>query len=137
MNALGYCVGGTLLAIALAYMARQQRHAHRQRDLLHDADRFRRRWRPAVFIDEEQLSALEENMAEKGYLDGSKMANVFNMLRPNDLIWSFVVNNYIQGQSPTPFDLLTWNSDATRMTPASHSFYLRNCYLENKLAAAG
>ena len=86
-----------------------------------------------VFIDEPQISALEERMAEKGYLDGAKMANVFNMLRPNDLIWSFVVNNYIRGKSPMPFDLLTWNSDATRMTPACHSFYLRNCYLENKL----
>ena len=73
-------------------------------------------------------------MAATGYLDGARMANAFNMLRPNDLIWSYVVNNYIKGQPPMAFDLLTWNSDSTRMTRANHSFYLRECYLENNLA---
>jgi len=86
-----------------------------------------------VFVDELQLKMVEEQMAEKGYLDGSKMANAFNMLRPNDLIWSYVVNNYMKGKEPAPFDLLVWNSDSTRMPAANHMFYLRNCYLENKL----
>ena len=73
-------------------------------------------------------------MAERGYLEGKKMANAFNMLRSNDLIWPYVINNYLKGKKPYPFDLLYWNSDATRMPAANHSFYLRNCYLENKLA---
>jgi polyhydroxyalkanoate synthase len=72
-------------------------------------------------------------MKERGYLEGSRMANAFNMLRPNDLIWSYVVNVYMKGHAPFPFDLLYWNSDSTRMPAANHSFYLRNCYLENKL----
>jgi polyhydroxyalkanoate synthase subunit PhaC len=134
VNALGYCVGGTLLSIALAYMARKNDRRIASATFLTTQTDFADAGDLRVFIDESQISALEETMAEKGYLDGAKMANVFNMLRPNDLIWSFVVNNYIRGQSPTPFDLLTWNSDATRMTAACHSFYLRNCYLENKLS---
>src|SRR5467141_56740 len=73
-------------------------------------------------------------MRERGYLEGKKMANAFNMLRSNDLIWPYVINNYLKGKAPFPFDLLYWNADATRMPPANHSFYLRNCYLENKLA---
>src|SRR5690606_5696725 len=87
-----------------------------------------------VFVDEEQISALERDMAETGVLEGSKMATAFNMLRSNDLIWSYVVNNYLKGKSPPPFDLLHWNSDATRMPAANHSYYLRNCYLENRLS---
>ncbi len=87
-----------------------------------------------VFVDEEQIAALEKQMAERGYLDGRKMANAFNLLRSNDLIWPYVINNYLKGKAPLPFDLLYWNSDATRMPAANHSFYLRNCYLENKLA---
>jgi polyhydroxyalkanoate synthase len=87
-----------------------------------------------IFTSDAQISAVEAYMAETGYLDGAKMANVFNMLRPNDLIWSFVVNNYVRGKTPVPFDLLTWNSDSTRMAAANHSFYLRRCYLENSLA---
>src|SRR5207253_5021663 len=87
-----------------------------------------------VFVDEEQLSGLETRMREQGYLEGQKMATAFNMLRSNDLIWPYVVNNYLRGKAPFPFDLLYWNSDATRMPAANHSFYLRNCYLENKLS---
>ena len=88
----------------------------------------------AVFVDEEQLRAVEARMAERGYLDGSKMAGAFNMLRPNDLIWGYFVNNYLKGKEPPAFDLLTWNSDSTRMPRANHSYYLRQCYLENNLA---
>jgi polyhydroxyalkanoate synthase len=87
-----------------------------------------------VFVDEAQLEALERRMAERGYLEGKKMANAFNMLRSNDLIWPYVVNNYLRGKAPLPFDLLYWNSDATRMPAANHAFYLRKCYLENALS---
>jgi polyhydroxyalkanoate synthase len=88
-----------------------------------------------VFADEGQIAALERQMAERGYLDSRKMANSFNLLRSNDLIWPYVINNYFKGKEPLPFDLLYWNSDATRMPAANHSFYLRNCYLENNLSA--
>ena len=87
-----------------------------------------------VFVDEEQLKALEKRMAERGYLEGKKMANAFNMLRSNDLIWPYVINNYLRGKAPMPFDLLYWNSDATRMPAANHAFYLRQCYLDNTLS---
>jgi polyhydroxyalkanoate synthase len=90
-----------------------------------------------VFIDEEQLSAIEAMMAKRGYLDGAEMAMSFNMLRANDLIWSFVVNNYLLGKDPFPFDLLYWNSDSTRMPAAMHTFYLRKFYHENQLVKPG
>ena len=90
-----------------------------------------------VFIDEEQLQALEEKMNKRGYLEGSEMATTFNMLRANDLIWSFVVNNYLLGKDPFPFDLLYWNADSTRMPARMHSFYLRKMYQENLLAEPG
>jgi len=134
VNAIGYCVGGTLLAITLAYLAakRDKRIASAtffaaQTDFTYAGDL-------QVFVDEEQIAALERQMKERGYLEGKKMANAFNMLRSNDLIWPYVINNYLKGKAPFPFDLLYWNSDATRMPPANHSFYLRNCYLENRLA---
>jgi polyhydroxyalkanoate synthase len=87
-----------------------------------------------VFIDDAQLKSLEEMMAEQGYLDGSRMAAVFNMLRPRDLIWPYVVNNYLLGKKPFPFDLLFWNSDSTRLPAANHAFYLREFYHLNRLA---
>ncbi|WP_373371201.1 PHA/PHB synthase family protein, partial [Microvirga yunnanensis] len=87
-----------------------------------------------VFSDEEQIRAIERDMAQRGYLDSSKMATIFNLLRSNDLIWPYIVNVYQKGQEPLPFDLLYWNSDATRMPAANHSFYLRRCYLQNDLA---
>ena len=133
-NMIGYCVGGTLLAAALAYMAskRMARVATTtffttQVDFTHAGDL-------KVFVDEEQLEELEEQMFARGFLDGKNMANAFNMLRSNDLIWPYFVNNYMRGKEPFPFDLLYWNSDSTRMPAANHAFYLRNCYLENKLA---
>ena len=91
----------------------------------------------SVFIDEEQIRSIEREMERRGYLEGSQMANVFNMLRPNDLIWSFWVNNYLLGKDPQPFDLLYWNSDSTRMPKRMHSFYLRNMYLNNRLREPG
>ena len=86
-----------------------------------------------VFVDAEQLKSIENKMAEAGYLDGAHMATAFNMLRPNDLIWSYWVNNYLKGKEPMAFDLLVWNSDSTRMPAANHKFYLRHCYLQNDL----
>jgi len=88
-----------------------------------------------VFVDEEQVSAIERDMKASGVLEGAKMAMAFNMLRSNDLIWSYVVSNYLKGKTPSSFDLLHWNSDATRMPAANHSYYLRHCYLENRLSA--
>jgi polyhydroxyalkanoate synthase len=90
-----------------------------------------------VFVDEEQVELLEQRMAERGYLEGKSMVTVFNLLRSNDLIWPYIINNYMMGKAPFPFDLLYWNSDATRLPAANHSFYLRNCYLDNKLTKGG
>src|SRR5205085_11434366 len=91
-----------------------------------------------VFIDEPQIATLERRMAERGgVLDAAAMASTFNSLRANDLVWSFVVNNYLLGREPAPFDLLYWNSDATRIPAALHSYYLRNMYLENLLVQPG
>jgi polyhydroxyalkanoate synthase len=86
-----------------------------------------------IFIDEEQIQSIEAKMEKKGYLEGSEMATTFSLLRSNNMIWSFVVNNYLLGKEPFPFDLLFWNSDSTRMPAAMHSFYLRNMYQQNKL----
>jgi polyhydroxyalkanoate synthase len=134
VDTIGYCVGGTLLATTLAYMVatRDDRIASAtffaaQVDFTHAGDL-------QVFVDEEQISAREREMSQRGYLEGKKMANAFNLLRSNDLIWPYVINNYIRGKEPAPFDLLYWNSDATRMPAANHSFYLRNCYLDNRLS---
>jgi polyhydroxyalkanoate synthase len=91
----------------------------------------------AVFIDDEQLDRLEKHMDAKGYLEGRHMATVFNLMRDNDLIWSFVVNNYLLGKQPFPFDLLYWNADATRMPVMMHRFYLRKMYQENRLVEPG
>ena len=130
---IGYCVGGTLLAITLAYMAAKGEQRISSATFFTAQVDFRDAGDLKVFADEEQIQALEAQMAETGYLKGSKMANAFNMLRPNELIWSFVVNNYLKGKAPMAFDLLAWNSDSTRMPAANHAFYLRNCYLGNKL----
>jgi polyhydroxyalkanoate synthase len=133
VSAIGYCVGGTLLAVALAYMAAIGDERIASATFFAAQVDFRDPGDLKVFVDELQLKAIGEQMAGKGYLDGSQMANAFNMLRPNDLIWSYFVNNYMKGKEPAPFDLLVWNSDSTRMPAANHMFYLRNCYLENNL----
>ncbi|MCF3932366.1 class I poly(R)-hydroxyalkanoic acid synthase [Acuticoccus sp. M5D2P5] len=137
LDIVGYCVGGTLLAMTLAYMARtgdtrinSATFLTAQVDFTHSGDL-------KVFVDKEQLEALERKMRSKGYLEGSVMSSAFNMLRANDLIWPYVVNNYIKGKDPFPFDLLYWNSDSTRMPAANHAFYLRNFYLENNFAKGG
>ncbi|WP_371125877.1 class I poly(R)-hydroxyalkanoic acid synthase [Bosea sp. (in: a-proteobacteria)] len=134
VNAIGYCVGGTLLGVTLAYMAATQDKRIASATFFTTQVDFSQAGELSVFVDEEQIRAVEEQMTKSGYLDGARMAGAFNMLRPNDLIWSYAVNNYLKGKAPTPFDLLYWNSDSTRMPAANHSFYLRNCYLENKLS---
>ncbi|NJM34336.1 MAG: class I poly(R)-hydroxyalkanoic acid synthase, partial [Rhodomicrobium sp.] len=133
-NVMGYCVGGTLLGTTLAYMAAIGDNRFNSASFLAAQVDFTDAGDLLVFIDDTQIKALEEMMAEQGYLDGSRMAAVFNMLRPKDLIWPYVVNNYLLGKQPFPFDLLYWNSDTTRMPPANHSFYLREFYQNNKLA---
>ncbi len=137
VNAVGYCLGGTLLASTLAYMAEKKDTRIQSATFFAAMVDFEDAGDLGVFIDEEQISSLEAKMDEKGYLEGAHMASTFNMMRSNDLIWSFVVNNYLLGKEPVPFDLLYWNSDATRMPAAMHSFYLRNMYLENKLVEPG
>jgi polyhydroxyalkanoate synthase len=134
VHTIGYCVGGTLLSITLAYMAAKGDDRIMSATMFAAQVDFTYAGDLKVFVDEEQVQALERRMAERGYLEGSKMASAFNMLRSNDLIWPYVINNYLKGKTPFPFDLLYWNSDATRMPAANHSFYLRNCYLDNKLS---
>ncbi len=137
VNAIGYCLGGTLLGCTLAWMAARGIERIRSATFFVCLLDFEEAGELSVFIDEEQLKALEDRMQEQGFLDGSDMAATFNMLRANDLIWSFVVNNYLMGNDPFPFDLLYWNSDATRMPARMHSFYLRNMYQQNLLATPG
>jgi len=134
VSAIGYCVGGTLLGVTLAYMAAVRDKRIESATFFTTQVDFSQAGELSVFVDEEQIRAIEEQMARTGYLDGARMAGAFNMLRPNDLIWSYAVNNYLKGKAPTPFDLLYWNADSTRMPAANHSFYLRNCYLDNKLS---
>ena len=137
VNAIGYCLGGTLLASTLAWMAAAGDDRIKSATFFVTMTDFAQAGELGVFIDEEQLRQLEEKMDKRGYLDGSEMATTFNMLRANDLIWSFVVNNYLLGNEPFPFDLLYWNSDSTRMPAAMHSFYLRRLYQENQLCRPG
>jgi polyhydroxyalkanoate synthase len=136
-NVIGYCLGGTLLAATLAYMASKGDQRFVSATYFAAMVDFAETGEISVFIDEEQLRALEERMSKHGYLEGRAMSTTFNMLRANDLIWSFVVNNYLLGKDPFPFDLLYWNSDSTRMPAAMHSFYLRKMYQENQLVVPG
>ena len=137
VNAIGYCLGGTLLASTLAWMKEKRDDRIKSATFFTTLVDFTDPGELGVFIDEEQLAALEKTMAKRGYLDGAEMAASFNLLRASDLIWSFVINNYLLGKDPFPFDLLYWNSDNTRMPAAMHSFYLRKCYYENVLVRPG
>jgi polyhydroxyalkanoate synthase len=134
VNAVGYCVGGTLLAVTLAYMAGKGDDRVTSATFLTTQVDFTHAGDLKVFAaTEEQVGAIERQMTERGYLEGSKMATAFNLLRSNDLIWPYVIDNYLKGEAPFAFDLLYWNSDATRMPAANHSYYLRNCYLDNNI----
>jgi polyhydroxyalkanoate synthase len=137
VTTIGYCIAGTLMGASLAYMA------EKGDDRIKAATFFAAQWDFSeagdlrVFIDEKQLDRLDEKMQEKGYLEGKQMYSAFNLLRANDLIWSFYVDNYLLGKDPLHFDLLYWNSDTTRMPRALHMYYLRECYLHNNLAKPG
>ena len=131
VNAIGYCVGGTLLSVTLAYMAEKKDRRVGSATYFASQVDFRHAGDLRVFSDEAQIAAVERDMAERGYLDSSKMAQVFNLMRSNDLIWPYIVSVYQKGKDPLPFDLLYWNSDSTRMPAANHSFYLRHFYLNN------
>jgi len=133
VSAIGYCVGGTLLAITLAHMALSGDDRISSATLFTTQVDFTDAGDLRLFVDATRIKAIEERMRQTGYLEGAKMAAAFNMLRPTELIWNYFVNNYLKGSEPMPFDLLAWNSDSTRMPAGNHSFYLRNCYLDNTL----
>ncbi len=132
-NVTGYCIGGTLLAIVLSYLAVRGDDTVNAASFFVSLLDFTEVGDTEVFVDEPQLNYIEEQMMERGYLDNRSMASMFNMLRANDLIWSNVVNNYLLGKEPPAFDLLYWNADGTRMAAAAHAYYLRNTYYENNL----
>ena len=133
VNAMGYCIGGTLLTLALATLAGKGDNRFNSASFMVSMQDFSRVGDTAVFMDEPAIDLVEQQMMERGYLDSREMSNMFNLLRSNDLIWSNVVNNYLLGNKPPAFDLLYWNADGTRMTRAAHSWYLRNTYRENNL----
>ena len=137
VNIIGYCIGGTMTAAALAYMAEKGDDRVASATFFTTMVDFEEPGELSVFIDEQQLASLEDKMGERGYLEGSEMASTFSMLRANDLIWSFVINNYLLGKEPFPFDLLFWNADSTRMPAVMHSYYLRKMYQENALVKPG
>ena len=136
---IGYCIGGTLLASTMAYLRANNKNVAKTATFLTTIVDFE----PSevgdlgVFIDDVQVKELEKRMSDRGYLEGHEMAHTFNMIRANDMIWSFYVNNYLMGKDPFPFDILYWNSDSTRLPAKAHSFYLRTMYLENKLKEPG
>ena len=133
VNAVGYCVGGTLLSVTLGYMAATKDKRIATATLLATQVDFEFAGDLKIFAQADRMAELEAEMEKAGYLEGSRMANVFNMLRSNDLIWPYVVNNYMRGKEPFPFDLLYWNADATRLPAKNHTFYLRSCYIENRI----
>ena len=138
VNVIGYCLGGTLLGAALAFLSqKKQENRVKTATFFVSLLDFSQPGELGVFIDEAQVENLERKMNQRGYLEGSEMAGTFNLLRSNDLVWSFVVNNYLMGKDPFPFDLLYWNADSTRMPARMHSFYLRNMYIKNLLGVPG
>ncbi|MDR1646692.1 MAG: class I poly(R)-hydroxyalkanoic acid synthase [Zoogloeaceae bacterium] len=137
LDLIGYCIGGTLAMSTLSWMEAKKDERVASATFFTTLLDFSEPGEIGIFLDENSIREIETQMSTRGYLDGSEMFNTFNMLRANDLIWSFVVNNYLMGKQPFPFDLLFWNSDSTRLPAAMHSFYLRNMYLENRLKDPG
>lgn len=133
-NVLGYCIGGTLVGSALAYLAARDEERFASATFLTTQFDFSNAGDLSLFTTDTHLAVLDELMADRGYLDGSYLAAVFNMMRPKELIWPYVVNNYLLGKTPPPFDILYWNQDSTRMPVANHAFYLRQFYNLNLLA---
>lgn len=137
VNTLGFCIGGTLQAALLAYHKAHQNPVIHSATFLASMIDFSDPGDIAVFIDEQQIKTLEEQMKTKGYLAGDFMASSFNSLRANDLVWSFFIRNYLRGKKPVPFDILYWNADSTNMPATMHSQYLRWMYLHNQLVKPG
>jgi polyhydroxyalkanoate synthase subunit PhaC len=137
VTAIGYCIGGTLLSATLAYMKANDDNRIKAATFFACQVDFSEPGELSVFIDEDQLQQIESMMEESGVLESSRMAETFSMLRSNDLIWSFVINNYLLGKEPFPFDLLYWNSDSTNLPRAVHTFYLREMYQHNRLSEPG
>ncbi|MXP65040.1 class I poly(R)-hydroxyalkanoic acid synthase [Roseomonas sp. M0104] len=133
VNVMGYCIGGTLLAMVLAWLAAKKDKRFNAATLMVSLQDFAKVGDTAVFMEDSGIDLIERQMMERGYLDSREMSNMFNLLRSNDLIWANVVNNYLMGEKPPAFDLLYWNSDGTRMARTAHSWYLRNTYRENNL----
>ena len=136
-NVIGYCIGGTLLATVLGHMAAIGDRRFTSATFFTSIMDFEQAGELTLFVDEEQLAKIERQLDENGYLDAGAMATTFNLMRANDLIWSFVVGNYLLGKDALPFDLLYWNSDSTRMPAATHRYYLRNMYQKNLLKEPG
>jgi polyhydroxyalkanoate synthase len=134
VNLLGLCLGGTLSMITLTYLDAIGKERINSATFLNTLTDFNVPGALGVFTDEASVAKLEVTMAKTGFLPADNMAKTFNMMRGNDLIWNYVVNNWMKGEVPPAFDLLTWNADSTRMPAEMHSFYLRSCYLENQLA---
>jgi polyhydroxyalkanoate synthase len=137
VNVMGYCIGGTLLAMTLAWLAAKGDGRFNSATFMVSLQDFSKVGDTAVFLGDETIDFIEQQMMKRGYLDSREMSNMFNLLRSNDLIWSNVVNNYLLGQKPPAFDLLYWNSDGTRMARSAHLWYLRNTYSENNLIHSG
>jgi polyhydroxyalkanoate synthase subunit PhaC len=137
VNAMGYCIGGTLLITTLAWLATQGDKRVNSATFMVSMQDFSKVGDTAIFLGEDKIDFIEQQMMERGYLDSREMSNMFNLLRSNDLIWANVVNNYLMGEKPPAFDLLYWNSDGTRMCRTAHSWYLRNTYVENNLIVPG
>ncbi len=139
MHIVGYCLGGTLLASLIAYLKAKAVKPFPivSASFLAALVDFKEAGDLTVFIDEEQIRSLEKRMSEKGYMEASDMAQTFSMIRANDMIWSFYVNNYLLGKDPFPFDILYWNADSTRLPAKMHSYYLRNMYKDNCMVIPG
>lgn len=137
VNAVGYCIGGALLATTLAWLAQRGEQPIASATLLTTLLDYSDVGEIGVFIDEPQLALLDQHMAEHGYLDGSHLGNAFNLLQENELLWQYWINDYLLGREPATFDLLYWNADATRMPQRMHSQYLRDLYLHNRLREPG
>lgn len=137
INALGFCVGGTMLSAALAVLSARNEHPVASATLLTTLVDFTDTGVLDVFIDESFVQMREAQMGQGGLLKGQELASTFSFLRPNDLVWNYVVGNYLKGETPPPFDLLYWNSDATNLPGPWYAWYLRNMYLENNMVQPG